>query len=111
MKPFLYVFSFCFIRYEVGLCNPFNIFLLLFYMLRCGYVKPFIYFFSFWFYILPNGLCETLFMYFYFWFYMLHSGYVKPSFMLFLSNISNACITHFVCQKVVSQTTFCIYKF
>ena len=34
---------------------------------------------------------------------MLHSGYVKPSFMLFLSNISNACITHFVCQKVVSQ--------
>ena len=44
MKPFLYSFSFCFIRYEVGLCNPFNIFLLLFYMLRCGYVKPFIYF-------------------------------------------------------------------
>ena len=43
-NPFLYSFSSCFIRYEVGLCNPFNIFLLLFYMLRCGYVKPFIYF-------------------------------------------------------------------
>ena len=42
--------------------------------------------------------------------FMLHSGYVKPSFMLFLSKISNACITHFVCQKVVSQTTFCIFK-
>ena len=25
-NPFLYSFSFCFIRYEVGLCNPFNIF-------------------------------------------------------------------------------------
>ena len=36
-NPFLYSFSFCFIRYEVGLCNPFNIFLLLFYMLRCKY--------------------------------------------------------------------------
>ena len=48
---------------------------------------------------------------FIFGFYMLHSGYVKPIFMLFLSNISNACITHFVCQKVVSQTTFCIFKF
>ena len=34
--------------------NPFYIFLLLFYRLRCGYVKPFI-FFSFWFYILPGG--------------------------------------------------------
>ena len=43
LKPFLYSFSFCFIRYEVGLCNPFNLFLLLFYMLRCGYVKPFIF--------------------------------------------------------------------
>ena len=25
MKPFLYVFSFCFIRYEVGMLNPFYI--------------------------------------------------------------------------------------
>ena len=25
MKPFLYVFSFCFIRYEVGTSNPFYI--------------------------------------------------------------------------------------
>ena len=25
MKPFLYVFSFCFIRYEVGMSNPFYI--------------------------------------------------------------------------------------
>ena len=60
MKPFLYIFSFCFIRYEVGMlnpfylvsficfiryevgmCNPFNFFFL-FYMLRCGYAKPFI---------------------------------------------------------------------
>ena len=46
-QPFLYSFSFCFIRYEVGLRNPFNIFLLLFYMLRCGYIKPFIYFLVF----------------------------------------------------------------
>ena len=23
MKPFLYIFSFCFIRYEVGMLNPF----------------------------------------------------------------------------------------
>ena len=38
-NPFLYSLVFVFfIRYEVGLCNPFNIFLLLFYMLRCGYV-------------------------------------------------------------------------
>ena len=61
MKPFLYIFSFCFIRYEVGMlnpfylvsficfiryevgmCNPFNLFFFLFYMLRCGYAKPFI---------------------------------------------------------------------
>ena len=61
MKPFLYIFSFCFIRYEVGMlnpfylvsficfiryevgmCNPFNFFFFLFYMLRCGYAKPFI---------------------------------------------------------------------
>ena len=39
----LIYFCYCFICYEVGLCNPFIIFLLLFYMLRCGYVKPFIY--------------------------------------------------------------------
>ena len=36
---FIY-FSFCFIRYEVGMLNPFNLFL--FYMLRGGYVKPFL---------------------------------------------------------------------
>ena len=54
-NPFLYSFSFCFIRYEVGLRNPFNIFLILFYMLRCGYVKPFIYFLVFLFYMLPGG--------------------------------------------------------
>ena len=64
-NPFLYSFSFCFIRYEVGLCNPFNIFLLLFYMLRCGYVKPFIYFLVFVLYV-TRWVCETLFMYFYF---------------------------------------------
>ena len=27
MKPFLYIFSFSFIRYEVGMLNPFYIFL------------------------------------------------------------------------------------
>ena len=61
VKPFLYTFSFCFIRYEVGMLNPFYlvlvlfvlyvtrwvcatllIFCFLFYMLRCGYAKPFI---------------------------------------------------------------------
>ena len=75
MKPFLYVFSFCFIRYEVGMSNPFylvlvfvlyvtrwvcatlfNIFLLLFYMLRCGYVKPFIYFLVFGFICYQVGM-------------------------------------------------------
>ena len=56
MKPFLYSISFCFIRYEVGLCNPFNIFLLLFYMLRCGYVKPFIYFLVFGFICYQVGM-------------------------------------------------------
>ena len=47
IKSFGCSISFCFIRYEVGLCNPFNIFLLLFYMLRCGYAQPFIYFLVF----------------------------------------------------------------
>ena len=56
LNPFLYSFSFCFIRYEVGLCNPFYIFLLLFYMLRCGYVKPFIYFLVFGFICYQVGM-------------------------------------------------------
>ena len=30
MKPFLYSFSFCFIRYEVGMLNPFYIVLVLY---------------------------------------------------------------------------------
>ena len=60
MKPFLYIFSFRFIRYEVGMLNPFYLVLVLFvlyvtrwvcgtlliflfcFMLRCGYAKPFI---------------------------------------------------------------------
>ena len=54
MKPFLYSFSF--ISYEVGMCNPFNIFLLLFYMLRYGYVKPFIYFLVFGFICYQVGM-------------------------------------------------------
>ena len=32
MKPFLYSFSFCFIRYEVGMLNPFYIVLVLYVM-------------------------------------------------------------------------------
>ena len=56
LNHFLYSFSFCFIRYEVGLCNPFNLFLLLFYMLRCGYVKPFIYFLVFGFKFYQVGM-------------------------------------------------------
>ena len=55
-QTLLYSISFCFIRYEVGLCNPFNIFLLLFYMLRCGYVKPFIYFLVFGFICYQVGM-------------------------------------------------------
>ena len=55
-QPLLFSISFCFIRYEVGLCNPFNIFLLLFYMLRCGYVKPFIYFLVFGFICYQVGM-------------------------------------------------------
>ena len=30
VKPFLYVFSFCFIHYEVGMLNPFYIVLVLY---------------------------------------------------------------------------------
>ena len=30
VKPFLYSFSFCFIRYEVGMLNPFYIVLVLY---------------------------------------------------------------------------------
>ena len=37
-------------------------------------------------------------------------GMCNPVLCCFLSKISNTCITHFVCQKVVSQTTFCIFK-
>ena len=33
MKPFLYIFSFCFIRYEVGMLNPFL------YSLNCCFIR------------------------------------------------------------------------
>ena len=56
LNPFYIVLVFVFIRYEVGLCNPFNIFLLLFYMLRCGYVKPFLYFLVFGFICYQVGM-------------------------------------------------------
>ena len=100
VKPFLYSLNCCFIRYEVGMCNPFNLFCFWFIRYGVGMLNP-LYSFQLLVLYVTGWVCETLFMYFYFLFYMLHSGYVKPSFMLFLSNISNACITHFVCQKVV----------
>ena len=78
LNPFYIVLVF--VLYITRWVCAFNIFLLLFYMLRCGYVKPFIYFLVLY---VTRWVCETLFIYFYFWFYMLHSGYVKPSFMLF----------------------------
>ena len=49
MKPFLYVFSFCFIRYEVGMSNPFYI------------VLVFVYTFTRW-------VCATLLIYFFYFF-------------------------------------------
>ena len=56
VKPFLYSFSFCFIRYKVDLCSRFKINLLLFYMLQSGYVKPFIYFLVFGFICYQMGM-------------------------------------------------------
>ena len=49
LNPFLYS-----LRWVCA--NPFNIFLLLFYMLRCGYVKPFIYFLVFGFICYQVGM-------------------------------------------------------
>ena len=60
MKPFVYIFSFCFIRYEVGMFNPFYLVLVLFVL----YVT--------------RWVCATLYIVFSFWFYMLPGGYVKP---------------------------------
>ena len=40
VKPFLYSISFCFIRYEVGLCNPFNIFCYCFICYDVGMLNP-----------------------------------------------------------------------
>ena len=40
MKPFLYIFSFCFIRYEVGMCNPFNLFCFCFICYGVGMLNP-----------------------------------------------------------------------
>ena len=47
MKPFLYIFSFCFIRYEVGMLNPFYLVLVLFvlYVTRWVCATLLIYFF------------------------------------------------------------------
>ena len=48
MKPFLYVFSFCFIRYEVGMSNPFYIVLVfVLYVMRWVCATLLIYFFIF----------------------------------------------------------------
>ena len=55
-SPFYIVLVFVLYVTRWGLCNPFNIFLLLFYMLRCGYVKPFIYFLVFGFICYQVGM-------------------------------------------------------
>ena len=60
VKPFLYIFSFCFIRYEVGMLNPFYLVLVLFVL----YVT--------------RWVCATLLIFFFFLFYMLRCGYAKP---------------------------------
>ena len=65
-------FSFCFIRYEVGMSNPFYIVLVFVYTLRGGFVQPFLIYFLF--------------------FYMLRCGYVKP-FIYFL-------VFGFICYQV-----------
>ena len=45
MKPFLYSFSFCFIRYEVGMLNPFYSFSFCFIRYEVGMCNPFNIFF------------------------------------------------------------------
>ena len=66
-------------------------FLVLFYTLRGGYVKPFLYSISFCFIRYEVGLCNP-FNIFLLLFYMLRCGYVKP-FIYFL-------IFGFICYQV-----------
>ena len=56
LNPFYIVLVFVLYVTRWVLCNPFNIFLLLFFMLRCGYVKPFIYFLVFGFICYQVGM-------------------------------------------------------
>ena len=56
LNPFYIVLVFVLYVTRWVLCNPFNIFLLLFYRLRCGYVKPFIYFLVFGFIFYQVGM-------------------------------------------------------
>ena len=78
MKPFLYIFSFCFIRYEVGMLNPFYLVLVLFVLYVTRWVcATLLIFFCFVLYV-TVWVCLTLYIVFSFWFYMLPGGYVKP---------------------------------
>ena len=60
VKPFLYIFSFCFIRYEVGMLNPFYLVLVLFVL----YVT--------------RWVCETLLIYFFVCFICYGVGMLNP---------------------------------
>ena len=57
MKPFLYSFSFCFMRYEVGMLNPF-------YIVLVSYVT--------------RWVCATLLIYFCYCFICYDMGMLNP---------------------------------
>ena len=57
MKPFLYSFKFCFMRYEVGMLNPFYIVLVLY---------------------VTRWVCATLLIYFCYCFICYHMGMLNP---------------------------------
>ena len=57
MKPFLYSFSFCFMRYEVGMLNPFYIVLVLY---------------------VTSWVCATLLIYFCYCFICYDMGMLNP---------------------------------
>ena len=69
MKPFLYIFSFCFIRYEVGMLNPFYIFLVFVLYVTRWVCATLLIYFVFVLYV-TVWVCYTLCIVFSFWFYM-----------------------------------------
>ena len=77
MKPFLYIFSFCFIRYKVGMLNPFYIVLVFVLYVTRWVCATLLIYFCYCFICYDVGMLNPLYI-FSFWFYMLPGGYVKP---------------------------------